>query len=161
MFTTTKRIALTSVLVVAIFAVTIGLAAAENSSHGVQGAWLSADFSGPGCPSALGACGRGTFSGTLHGPIEVVATAFDPGPTPGLLVAIGDLVIHDSRGDVRCTATIVGNDVPTSDGEEGWICEVTGGTGHWAGVTGHLEAYGTQPPGAPATGRYSGTLNLP
>ena len=81
-------------------------------------------------------------------------------PTPGVVVGVADLVIHDRRGDLRCTETFVVNATPGSDGEEGLICQFTGGTRHWAGVTGHIEAHGSAPGGA-GSGRYAGELTLP
>lgn len=161
MFKGTHRVALTGVSVIAILATTIGMAVARSDGQGMQGGWSATNFTGEGCNSPLGVCSRGSFSGTLHGPIDVVAIAFEPAPTPNVLIGVGDVVIHDTRGDVRCTATIVANEPPDSDGEEGWICQLTGGTRHWAGATGHIEAYGTAPTGGRAVGRYSGELTLP
>lgn len=60
-----------------------------------------------------------------------------------------------------CTEIFVFNASPGSDGEEGVICEVTGGTGHWAGVSGYISGFGSTPPGGATTGRYSGKLTLP
>jgi hypothetical protein len=59
-----------------------------------------------------------------------------------------------------CTETFIFNATPGSDGEEGVLCEVTGGTGQWAGVTGYINGYGTTPPGEASTGRYAGKLTV-
>ena len=65
------------------------------------------------------------------------------------------------RPTLRCTETFIVNGTPGSDGEEAFICQFTGGTGHWAGVTGHIEAYGSLTSGQTGAGRYEGRLTLP
>jgi hypothetical protein len=110
---------------------------------------------------ALDLCATGTFRGAIHGPATAVATSLTPTSQPGIVAGVVDLVIHDRRGDLRCTEIIVVNTTPGSDSEEGWICEITGGTGRWAKASGHIEAYGSAAPGQEASGRYAGRLTVP
>ncbi|MEA2716656.1 MAG: hypothetical protein QOI99_973 [Actinomycetota bacterium] len=125
-----------------------------------QGTFTTTTFSGAGCTSPIDLCADGTFRGTLNGPVTAVATSVAPTSQPGVLIGVADTVIHDRRGDVMCTETFIFNATPGSDGEEGVLCEVTGGTGQWAGVTGYINGYGTTPPGEASTGRYAGKLTV-
>jgi hypothetical protein len=92
--------------------------------------------------------------------VTAEATSVAPTSQPGVLIGVAETVIHDRRGDVMCTETFIFNATPGSDGEEGVLCEVTGGTGQWAGVTGYINGYGTTPPGEASTGRYAGKLTV-
>jgi hypothetical protein len=159
--TPTRKMVLAVAAVIAALAATIGIAAARGGDRSVKGSFVATNFSGPGCPSPLDICARGRFSGTIHGPVEAVATSLQPTPQPGVVLVIADLVIHDPRGDLRCTETAVANFEAGGDGEEAFICQFTGGTGKWAGVTGHIAAYGSAPGGGEARGRYDGRLTLP
>jgi hypothetical protein len=76
-------------------------------------------------------------------------------------VGVANIVIHDPRGDVRCTESIVLNVSPAGDAEEGWICEITDGTGHFANVSGHMEAFGSAAGGSDLRGKYGGRLTFP
>jgi hypothetical protein len=159
--TPARKMVLALAAVVAALAATIGIAAAKDGDHAVKGSFVATNFSGPGCASPLDLCGRATFSGTIHGPVEAVATSLQPTSQPGVVLITADLVIHDPRGDLRCTESAIANVEPGSDAEEAFICQFTGGTGKWAGVTGHIEAYGSAPGGGEGRGRFEGRLTLP
>jgi hypothetical protein len=160
--TPTRKLVLAVAAVMAALTATIGIAAARgDGDRSVKGSFVATNFSGPGCPSPLDLCSRATFSGSIHGPAEAVVTSIEPTSQPGVVLGTADIVIHDPRGDLRCTEIVVANLAPGSDGEEAFICQVTGGTGKWAGVTGHIEAYATAPGGQMGSGRYEGRLVVP
>jgi hypothetical protein len=166
MFGTAKKTRLVvtalAVAALAMLAATIAIADPDSGHMDVEGTWTATPASGgPGCPSPVNLCATGTFRGTVRGPVTAVATSVSPTSEPGVVLAVVDLVIHDRKGDLRCTEIIVANTSPGSDSEEGWICEIKGGTGRWAGASGHIEAYGSGPPGREASGRYAGRLTLP
>lgn len=147
---------------VAMLAATIATAGSDGGRMDVQGRFTSTPaFGGPECPSPVDLCATGTFRGTIRGPATAVATSVTPTSQPGIVVAVVDLVIHDRKGDLRCTEVIVVNTTPGSDSEEGWICQIKGGTGRWVGASGHIEAFGSAPPGQDASGRYAGRVTLP
>jgi len=157
--TATRKLAVAAAAIVAALATTIGIAAAQDADRNVSGSFVSTNFSGAGCASPIDACARGTFRGAIHGRFEAVAFTIAPTAQPGVVVGTAEIVIHDPRGDLRCTETFVVNITPGGDGEESFICQFTGGSGRWAGVTGHIEAFGSG--GQDSSGRYQGALTLP
>jgi hypothetical protein len=164
--TTKKPLAFASLIaatVVAMSVTAIALAGSESKVRRVHGAFTSdAPFSGPNCPSPIDLCATATFKGSIHGPATAVATSVTPTAQPGVVAGIADIVIHDPRGDVRCTESFVLNGSPDGDSEEGWICEITGGTGHFANVIGHIEAFGSSAGGdGVVRGTYEGKLTFP
>jgi hypothetical protein len=163
--TTRKPLAFASLIaatLVAMSVTAIALAGGESKVRTVHGAFTSdAPFSGPNCPSPIDLCGTATFTGSIRGPATAVATSVTPTAQPGVVVGVADIVIDDPRGDVRCTESFMLNGSPGADSEEGWICEITGGTGHFANVTGHIEAFGSAAPGGVVHGKYGGTLTFP
>jgi len=161
--TPTRKLVLAMAAVATTLAATIGIAGARDGdrSISVKGSFVATNVSGPECPSPLGLCARATFKGTLRGQADAIVTSVEPTSRPGVSLIGADLVFHDPRGELRCTETAVANLTPGSDAEEAFICQFTGGTGKWAGVTGHIEAYGSAPGGAEGSGRYEGRLVLP
>jgi hypothetical protein len=161
--TPTRKLVLAIGAVAATLTATIGIAGARDGdrSISVKGSFVATNFSGPECPSPLGLCARGTFKGTLHGPVVASVTSVEPTSQPSVSLIVADLVIHDPRGELRCKETVVANLTPGSDAEEAFICQFTGGTGKWAGVKGHIEAYGSAVGGQEGSGRYEGRLVLP
>jgi hypothetical protein len=161
--TPTRKLVLAMAAVAATLTATIGIAGArgdDDRSISLKGSFIATNFSGPDCPSSLDLCARATFSGTLRGPVDAVVTSLEPTSQPGIFLIVAELVFHDPRGELRCTETVVANLTPGSDAEEAFICQFTGGTGKWAGVKGHLEAYGSAPGGQEGRGRYEGRLVL-
>jgi hypothetical protein len=161
--TPTRKLLLAIAAVAATLAATIGIAGARDGdrSISVKGSFVSTDASGPDCPSPLGLCARATFKGGLRGQVDAIVTSVEPTARPGATLILADLVFHDPRGELRCAETVVANLTPGSDAEEAFICQFTGGTGKWAGVTGHIEAYGSAVGGPEGRGRYEGRLVLP
>jgi hypothetical protein len=161
--TPTRKLVLAIGAVAATLTGTIGIAGARDGDGAisVKGSFAATNYSGPECPSPLGLCAKGTFKGGLRGEVIASVTSVEPTSQPGVSLIVADLVIHDPRGDLRCTEIVVANLTPGSDAEEAFICQFTGGTGKWAGVKGHIEAYGSAPGGAPeGRGRYEGRLVL-
>jgi hypothetical protein len=110
---------------------------------------------------ALDICAIAEFTGDIRGPAPAIVTSVTPTPQANVITGIADVVIHDPRGDLRCTESIVPNSSPGGDAEEGWICEITGGAGHFANVTGHIEAFASAAGGGEHHGRYGGRLTFP
>jgi hypothetical protein len=90
-----------------------------------------------------------SFTGATHGPATAVVTSLTPTTETGVAVGVANIVIHDL------------NVSRAGDAEEGWICEITGGTGHFATVSGHMEAFGSAAGGGDLRGKYGGRLTFP
>jgi hypothetical protein len=128
----------------------------------LQGLFSYAIFQGAGCSSPVKLCVNGTFAGPLAGRLDEVITSLTPTTQPGILLGVGNIVIHTRRGDLRCTESFTFNGAPRTDGEAGILCEFTGGTGHWVGASGYFMAYGAAVGGRPVgLGHYGGRLILP
>ncbi|PFG97857.1 hypothetical protein A8924_5315 [Saccharopolyspora erythraea NRRL 2338] len=128
-----------------------------------DGSITSRTIKGPACKSPVGRCFVATFEGTLEGPAEFVANSVKQTPQPGMILINGNFVIHDKRGDITCIEDSLLNTAPGSDGEPDgefvFLCEITGGTGKWAGATGHLQATGNLQ-GMEGAARYIGKMNV-
>lgn len=121
----------------------------------MSGTFETPTFTGPSCPSPVGLCFAGQFRGTLTGPSEGVLNSLTPTAQAGVSLGDAFVVIRDRHGDVVCSnQQVIVNLSPTSDGEFSFVCEITSGTGRYAGATGYLHGTGTAPPG---TGQDSGT----
>jgi hypothetical protein len=166
MFTNPKKrltvASVTAVMIAATSVSAIAVAGGGGKDRSLHGGFTSgAAYDGPDCPSPIDLCADATFTGSLRGPATAVATSLTPTAEPGVVVGVADIVIHDRRGDVRCTETFVLNATPGGDSEEGWICRITGGTGRYANASGHIEAFGSAPGGGDVRGRYGGRLTFP
>ena len=163
--TTKKQLTATSLIVAAVVAMpvtAIALAGPGSGHLDVRGSFAGSPPSGgPDCPSPVGICATADFRGSIRGPATAVVQSVSPTSEPNVVTGVADIVIHDPRGDLRCTEIIVLNSSAGGDAEEGWICEITGGTGRFAGVSGHLEAFGSAAGGGDVQGRYGGRLTFP
>jgi hypothetical protein len=157
----TRRIAVAIVLTG--FAVMgLGLSAGASARSVNVVALYTSRVSTDGCASPVGLCLVGDFHGTLNGTGSLSVNSFGPTPAPNISVVDADVVIHDTRGDLRCREDAVLNTAAGSDSEYGFVCELTGGTGHWAGATGYLASYGSVPPGDTENhGTLAGRIVLP
>jgi hypothetical protein len=161
-----KRLTIVTVMAVTIAATSVSAIAIAGGDGGkgrsLHGGFTSgAAYGGPDCPSPIDLCADATFTGSLRGPATAVATSLTPTAEPGVVVGVADIVIHDRRGDVRCTESFVLNTTPGGDSEEGWICRITGGTGRYANASGHIEAFGSARGGGDVGGTYGGRLTFP
>jgi hypothetical protein len=153
----------------AVLAVVLGMSVvADQTGAGpqslqAQGSITSQTITGPACKSPVGRCFVATFEGTLQGSAEFVANSVKQTSQPGMILINGNFVIHDKPGDITCNEDSLLNTAPGSDGElDGefvFLCEITGGTGKWAGASGYLQATGNLK-GMEGTARYIGTMNV-
>jgi hypothetical protein len=150
-----SRVLAAGVIACALAAGLAGGAGATPRSLPMIGTFDTPTFSGPSCPSPVGLCFAGQFRGTLAGPGDGSVNSLTPTAQAGVLLGDGIAVIHDHRGDVVCghEQVIVSVSQP-GDGEYSFVCEITSGTGRYAGATGYLYGTGHAPPG---TGQDSGT----
>ncbi|WP_460960273.1 hypothetical protein [Parasphingorhabdus pacifica] len=128
-----------------------------------DGSITSQTITGPECKSPVGRCFVATFEGTLQGSAEFVGKSITQTSQTGMKLINGNFVIHDVHGDITCIEDSLLNTAPGSDGEvDGefvFLCEITGGTGKWAGASGYLQATGNLN-GMKGTARYVGKLNV-
>ncbi len=113
-------------------------ASGTQQAHGTLESKLMTD----GCTSPVALCTAGRFTGVINGDFVFTATSFTPSNVPGIFFYDGTIVVRTSRGELRCAdAGSVGLFDPTGPLVE--LCEITGGTGDWAGTTGTLRIHGT------------------
>src|SRR4051812_41654502 len=125
-------------VILAAAAVVIGLVSQATADPGtlkVKGTFENQVFSGAGCTSPVDLCIKGTFKGSLKGPDETAVSSLTPTQTPEVVLGHALLTIHDKRGDVTCDEQFVYNVSPASDGHFAFLCEITSGTGRYAGAT--------------------------
>ena len=133
-----KRMILVLLLV---FSAAGGYAIASSDEQQAHGHLVSQVLSGPTCPSPIGLCTAGRLEGTINGDFVFSATSLQPSATPGVLFYTGEIVAHTSRGEVRCEDAGAFQTSPPGGVVD--LCTITGGTGDWAGVTGHIRIHGT------------------
>ncbi|WP_443201869.1 hypothetical protein [Saccharopolyspora sp. 5N708] len=114
----------------------------DPKSVQAHGSITSQTITGPACTSPVGRCFVATFKGTLQGSAEFVGNSITQTSQPGMMLINGNFVIHDKHGDMACLEDSLLNTAPGSDGEFVFLCEITGGTGKWAGASGYLQATG-------------------
>jgi hypothetical protein len=149
-----------ALVVIGVLAISIHAArAAGPSTEFVAGGFTGTSFSGPGCPSPIGLCTKSNTHGSLNGPTLLVVNSISPTPAPNVVLLDSGVTIHDQLGDITCREELTYNPTPGGVGEFAGLCELTGGTGHWAGATGYLQLAGTFPPGQPdSRGLYAGSI---
>jgi hypothetical protein len=113
-----------------------------------------------GCPSPVGFCLVDKFRGTLNGTAEAVTASLYSTPDPTVGAADTNLVLHDTRGDVKCRAQSLFGATATSHGEFAFLCVITGGTRLYSGATGYLTAFGDIPSGTEVQATYGGKIFL-
>lgn len=135
--------------------------AAKPGTVKVKGTFENQIFSGPKCASPVQLCVKGEFRGSLKGPDEAVAHSITPTNEPDVVLGDMTLKIHDKRGDLTCHELFLFNTAPSGEGPFSWLCEITGGTGRYAGASGYLQGIGLSPPSTGAsTGTYRGVIEL-
>lgn len=119
------------------------------------------------CPPELplGICMRGTVDGKVHGTFTFVPAHFDSTvDSPTTLLTTGTASVEAKGGTFECKhagAIEVGQDGPKADGPFVSLCNITGGTGKWAGATGYMRITGTFTLDQGGIGSYDGKLVLP
>jgi len=110
-----------------------------HTRHGIVGIEITG---GPSCASPI-FCAIATFRGGLRGTSDFTGTSLIPTvdtPTTGIVMITGDNVIHTAEGDIYVEDAIVFN--TGGKGEFAEVGTIVGGTGDYAGATGHLQALG-------------------
>jgi hypothetical protein len=163
--TSRARRTLAAVMLVAVTGAT-GLATQATATPGtisVHGTFANLNYSGPSCTAPVGLCFKGKFMGSIHGPDSGAVNSLAPTQQPDVVQGDASTTIHTKRGDLTCAhEQFVLNTSPSADGHFAWLCEITSGTGRYAGATGYLQGVGTNPdPTTPNSGTYSGRITLP
>ncbi len=98
-----------------------------------------------GCTSPIGFCTAGRARGTINGDFVFTAYRFVPSDTPGVILFTGEIVFQTRRGEVRCQDAGAYNvgELESGPGPFASLCTITGGTGEWAGASGHIRIQGT------------------
>jgi len=114
-----------------------------------------------GCTSPVGFCTVGRATGTINGDFVFTARAFVPSDTPGVILYTGAIVFTTRRGEVRCQDAGAYNvgELESGPGPFASLCTITGGTGEWAGATGHIRIQGTFSLVAGGDSRYEGSIS--
>lgn len=163
----TKAISLTAFLAGTTLILAATSVDAEDRCSHVNGHYAERAAAPTSCPSPVGLCIEGEFSGSVRGAFAVTATSFTPTadtPTTAVIHFTGDGVIHarvgGKQGDLFFKSAGAFHTVGT--GEIVDLQFITGGTGALAGASGALRASGTFDP---ATGsgesEYTGMVCLP
>ena len=163
---TVKRLA-PSMAVSMAFALAGANLSAEDQCRNVNGHFAIRAVAPTSCPSPVGLCIEGEFSGGIRGPLTVTATSFiatADTPTTAVVLFTGDGVVRvrtgDKRGDLFLKTSGAYHSVGT--GEIVDLQFINGGTGGLTGASGVLRASGTFNP-VTGTGEveYTGTVCLP
>ena len=114
-----------------------------------------------GCTSPIGFCTTGQASGTINGDFTFTATRFVPSDTPDVILYTGEIVFRTSRGEVRCEDAGAYNidELESGPGPFASLCTITGGTGDWAGATGHIRIQGTVTLAGGGNSHYEGLIS--
>ena len=102
---------------------------------------------------------RGRLTGGIQGDFVFEATSTLPSNVAAVLLYTGTLTVRTRHGDLSCINAGAFNTV--GDGEVVDLCEITGGTGRYAGATGYLRVFGTFTPTEGGNSDYNGILRLP
>jgi hypothetical protein len=110
-----------------------------------------------GCTSPVGLCTAGRLEGVINGDFVFTASSLQPSATPGVFFYTGEIVVTTNQGEVRCqdagAYSFVDPSGPVVD-----LCTITGGTGKYAGVSGHLRIHSTFTFAQGGDSHYEGTM---
>ena len=86
----------------------------------------------------------GRASGTIKGDFVFTAFRSVQSDTPGVVLYTGEIVFQTRRGELRCQDAGAYNigELESGPGPFASVCTITGGTGDWAGATGHIRTHG-------------------
>ena len=140
----TRLVLLLVVAAVAAAAAGGGYALASEDAKQAHGSLRSQPLV-EGCTSPIGFCTLGRALGTIEGDFVFTAHRFVPSDTPGVVLYTGEIVVLTSRGELRCQDAGAYNsgELESGPGPFASLCTITGGTGDWAGATGHIRIQGT------------------
>ncbi len=147
-------------LVVAAAAASGGYALASKDPHQAQGILRSQPLV-EGCTSPGGFCTVGRASGTIKGDFVFTAFRSIPSDTPGVVLYTGEIVFQTGRGELRCQDAGAYNigELESGPGPFASVCTITGGTGDWAGATGHIRTHGTFSLAEGGNSQYEGLIS--
>ena len=140
---------------------------AESRCRQVIGHYAEHAAAPTSCPSPVGLCIEGEFSGSVRGAFAVTATALAPTadtPITSVVQFTGDGVIHARIGGRQGAVFFksAGAFHTAGSGEIVDLQFITSGTGAFAGVSGALRASGTfDPLTGSGESEYSGMVCLP
>ena len=139
-----SRLVLLLVFAAAAVAAGGGYALASKDAQQAHGSLRSQPLV-EGCTSPIGFCTVGKASGTIKGDFVFTAFRTVPSDTSGVVLYTGEIVFQTKGGEVRCQDAGAYNigELETGPGPFGSVCTITGGTGDWAGATGHIRTHGT------------------
>jgi hypothetical protein len=142
-------------------------ARAEGRCRAVNGHYAEQAIAPTACPSPVGLCLEGEFSGGIRGVFQSTATSLTPTadtPVTAVVLFTGDGVIHARIGGLAGDLFFksAGSYRTVEEGDIVDLQVITGGTGGFANASGTLRASGTFDP-ANGTGmsEYTGTVCLP
>ena len=142
-----KRLASSTLVGLAFALAGAGLSAQDQCRH-VNGHFAIRADAPTSCPSPVGLCIEGEFSGGIRGPFTVTATSFivtADTPTTAVVLFTGDGVIHGrigaKRGDLFLKTS--GAYHSAGPGEIVDLQFINGGTGALTGASGAIRASGT------------------
>lgn len=137
-------------------------ATATPGTISVHGTFANLNYTGPSCTAPAGLCFKGKFMGSIKGPDKGAVNSLAPTPQPDVVVGDASTTIRTKRGALTCAhEQFLLNTSSSADGHFAWLCEITSGTGRYAGATGYLQGVGTNPdPTKPNSGTYSGRITL-
>jgi hypothetical protein len=145
-------------------ALTAGAAPPLTKVRHVRGNIVSQLLSGPACPSPVGLCTQGTFTGSIRGEFVFVATSLTPSgdsSATGVVHYTGEIRIKTAGGEIFIKDSGAFDAVPGSTGDVGAVSTIVGGTASYTGVSGRIRIAGTFTPDAGGDSEYSGQLVLP
>ena len=125
---------------------TMGIGHAQPTCKPVKGHIISEQLTGPACTSLVDLCTSGRFIGGINGDFVFIATSLTPlnDPlVPGVVHYRGDITISTRHGDIFDKDAGAFNAAPGSTGDVGSVSTITGGTGRYAGASGHIHIAGT------------------
>ena len=140
---------------------------AHTRCRDVNGHYAEHSVAPGSCPSPVGLCIEGEFSGAIRGEFVSTATSFTPTadtPLTAVVPFTGDGIIHaridERRGDLFFKSAGAFHTVDR--GEIVDLQFITGGTGAFGGASGALRAGGTfDPIAGSGQSEYSGMVCVP
>jgi hypothetical protein len=126
----------------------MGIGHAQPTCKPVKGHIISELLTGPACtsPPSVALCTSGRFIGGINGAFVFIATSLtghQDTPVTGIVHYTGDITIRTRHGDIFDKDAGAFNAATDSTGDVGSVSTITGGTGRYAGASGHIHIAGT------------------